>query len=55
MRDAPKTYWHLAGARRMPTDYEIATSKLHYYVGRGFEVEVPLVRVVPAPPDRDRR
>jgi toluene monooxygenase system protein E len=42
MRDAPKTYWHLAGARRMPTDYEIATSKLHYYVGRGFEVEVPL-------------
>jgi len=43
MRDAPKTYWHLAGARRMPTDYEVATSKLHYYVGRGgFEVEVPL-------------
>ena len=42
MPDAPKTYWHLAGARRMPTDYEVATSRLHYYVGRGFEVEVPL-------------
>ena len=38
----PKTYWHLAGARRIPTDYEVATSKLLYYVGRGFEVEVPL-------------
>jgi toluene monooxygenase system protein E len=42
MREAPKTYWHLAGARRMPTDYEVATSRLLYYVGRGFEVEVPL-------------
>src|SRR4029453_897260 len=26
----------------MPTDYEVATSKLHYYIGRGFEVDVPL-------------
>jgi toluene monooxygenase system protein E len=42
MREPPKTYWHLAGARRMPTDYEVATSRLHYYVGRGFEVAVPL-------------
>ncbi|HXU02655.1 MAG TPA: hypothetical protein VN903_16940 [Polyangia bacterium] len=42
MPEARKTYWHLAGARRVPTDYEVATSKLHYYVGRGFEVEVPL-------------
>jgi len=33
MPEARKTYWHLAAARRMPTDYEIATSKLHYYVG----------------------
>ena len=41
MREPPKTYWHLAGARRMPTDYEVATSKLHYYVGRGFEMAVP--------------
>jgi hypothetical protein len=26
----------------MPTDYEIGTTKLHYYVGRGFEIDVPL-------------
>ena len=37
-----KTYWHLAAARRMPTDYEIGSSRLHYYVGQGFEVDVPL-------------
>lgn len=40
--ERPKTYWHLAGARRVPTDYEIASSRLLYYVGRGFEVDVPL-------------
>jgi toluene monooxygenase system protein E len=39
---AHKTYWHLAAARRMPTDYEIVSSRLHYYVGRGFEVDLPL-------------
>lgn len=37
-----KTYSHLAGAQRMPTEYEVVTTKLLYYVGRGFEVEVPL-------------
>jgi toluene monooxygenase system protein E len=37
-----KTYSHLAGRRRMPTEYEIVTSKLHYYVDRGFEVDTPL-------------
>ncbi len=37
-----KTYSHLASERRMPSDYEIASTKLLYYVGRGFEVEVPL-------------
>src|SRR4030095_379142 len=42
MREERKTYWHLAAARRVPTDYEVATSKLHYYIGRGFEVDVPL-------------
>jgi hypothetical protein len=36
-----KTYAHLAGARRIPTEYEIVTTKLHYYAGRGFEVETP--------------
>jgi len=42
MPEARRTYWHLEGARRAPTDYEIATSRLHYYVGRGFEVDLPL-------------
>jgi toluene monooxygenase system protein E len=37
-----KTYSHLAAARRMPTEYEIVSSKLLYYVGKGFEVEIPL-------------
>lgn len=36
------TYWHLADLGRPPTDYEIATSRLLYHVGRGFEVAVPL-------------
>ncbi len=37
-----KTYWHLAAARKKPTDYEIASSRLLYYVGRGFEVPTPI-------------
>ena len=42
MPEERKTYWHLEGARRVPTDYEVATSRMLYYVGRGFEVDVPL-------------
>lgn len=39
---ARRTYWHLAGARRIPSDYEIGTSRLLYYVPRGgFEVNLP--------------
>jgi toluene monooxygenase system protein E len=37
-----KTYSHLAGARRIPSEYDIATSRLLYYPPRGFEVNVPL-------------
>lgn len=37
-----KTYSHLLAARRVPTEYEIATSHLLYYPERGFEVNVPL-------------
>jgi toluene monooxygenase system protein E len=37
-----KTYWHLLGARRKPSEYDIASSRLLYYPGRGFEVNVPL-------------
>jgi toluene monooxygenase system protein E len=43
-----KTYWHLAPQRRMPTEYEIVTSKLLCYTGEGFtgkrfELDVPLL------------
>ena len=42
-----KTYWHLLQQRRIPTDYEIVTSKLLCYTGEGFtgkrfELDVPL-------------
>ncbi len=37
-----RTYWHLAEAAAPPDDYEIATSKLLYQAGRGFEVAVPV-------------
>jgi hypothetical protein len=41
---AMKTYWHLAAARKKPSDYEIASSRLLYYPGRGFEVRMPIAR-----------
>ena len=41
-RPPAKTYSHFAGGERTPTDYEIATSRLHYYLGRGFEPALPL-------------
>ena len=42
-----KTYWHLLSQKRMPTEYEIVTSKLLSYTGEGFtgkrfELDVPL-------------
>jgi len=37
-----RTYWHLADLGRKPTDYDIATSRLHYWTARGFEVKVPV-------------
>lgn len=36
-----RTYWHLADLGRKPSEYDIATSRLLYYPGRGFEVNVP--------------
>jgi hypothetical protein len=39
---ARRTYWHLESSERVPTEYEIATSRILYYPGRGFEVELPL-------------
>jgi hypothetical protein len=43
-----KTYWHLLKERRMPSEYEIVTSKLLCYTGEGFtgkrfELDVPLL------------
>jgi toluene monooxygenase system protein E len=37
-----KTYWHLAPRRRIPTEYEVVSSRLLYYVDRGFEVHTPI-------------
>lgn len=37
-----RTYSHLAPNRRVPDDYDITTTRLHYYVGRGFEVKTPI-------------
>lgn len=37
-----KTYSHLAGARRVPSEYELVTSRLLYHPKQGFEVQVPL-------------
>lgn len=39
---ARRTYWHLEGRKRVPTPYEIGTSRLLYYPGRGFEVDTPV-------------
>jgi toluene monooxygenase system protein E len=42
-----KTYWHLLPQKRMPSEYEIVSSKLLCYTGEGFtgkrfELDVPL-------------
>jgi toluene monooxygenase system protein E len=37
-----KTYWHLLDNKRLPTEYELVSARLHYYTARGFEVEAPL-------------
>ena len=42
MKQTRKTYWHLGADRRLPSDYEIATSKLLPHVDRqGFALELP--------------
>jgi toluene monooxygenase system protein E len=37
-----KTYSHLEGQRRVPTEYEVVTTRLLYYPQRGFEIDVPV-------------
>lgn len=36
-----KTYWHLAAQRRIPTDYEIGSTRLLYYPTQGFATPTP--------------
>ncbi len=38
---AQRTWWHLEGLKKKPSDYDISTSKLLYYTNRGFEVHTP--------------
>jgi toluene monooxygenase system protein E len=38
----PRTYWHLAELGRVPTPYDVGSSRLLYYPGRGFEVATPI-------------
>lgn len=38
-----KTYWHLSDRRRVPTEYELVSSKLLYYTTVGIEVQLPLL------------
>ena len=37
-----RTYWHLAGLGRKPSDYDIASSELLYHARRGFELKTPV-------------
>lgn len=37
-----RTYWHLEAQKRVPSAYEIGTSRLLYYPEHGFEVETPV-------------
>lgn len=39
-----RTYWHLEEARRKPSEYEVATSRLLYSVPRGLAVDIPAAR-----------
>jgi toluene monooxygenase system protein E len=39
---ARRTYWHLEGRGQTASEYEIVTSRLLYYPGRGFEPSTPL-------------
>ena len=37
-----KTYSHLAEARQRPSEYEVATTRLHHHVERGLAIETPV-------------
>ncbi len=37
-----RTYWHLADAKRKPSEYEIVTSRLFFHKHREFDVRLPM-------------
>jgi len=37
-----RTYWHLSELGKRPTDYDITSTKLLYYVERGLEIDAPI-------------
>src|SRR3989338_835162 len=37
-----KTYSHLAGLKKIPSEYQIVTTDLLYYLNKGFEIDVPI-------------
>ena len=37
-----RTYWHLEGLGRVPSAYDIASSRLLYYPAQGFAVDTPV-------------
>ncbi len=37
-----RTYWHLENLGRVPSDYDITSSRLFYHCERGFSVETPV-------------
>jgi toluene monooxygenase system protein E len=39
---ARRTYWHLEAQKRVPSAYDIGSSRLLYYPERGFEVTTPV-------------
>jgi toluene monooxygenase system protein E len=42
MTKTRRTYWHLEGRHRVPSEYEIVSSHLLVYPQRGFEVRTPV-------------
>jgi toluene monooxygenase system protein E len=42
MSTEQRTYWHLEPLRRVPSEYDIASSRLLYYPGRGFAIDSPV-------------
>lgn len=41
MTSGQKTYSHLAQGQKMPSDYDIVSSRLHYHTHLGLEVNIP--------------